>query len=151
MPDIWDDPEMRVTDDYVKFEHVGATVTGKVLAISVHRWDDGSTCPQLLLDIDGDEVNLTAGQTRLKRALAEQRPQVGDTITATFTEEEKRPGGKTLKHFDLQVVRGGGAPAAPAAPATTASTATPDPLASLTPEQRAAVEALAATKGGAPF
>lgn len=145
MTDIWDDPELRVTDDYVKFENVGDSVTGKVLAISVHRWDDGSTCPQLLLEVDGEETNLTAGQTRLKRALSEQRPQVGDVITATFTEEEKRPGGKTLKHFDLQVVRGGGTAPAKAA----AKPAEDDPLASLTPEQRAAVEALAKNK--APF
>ncbi len=144
MTDIWDDPELKVTDVYVKFENVGDTVTGTVLAISVHRWDDGSTCPQLLLDVDGEEVNLTAGQTRLKRALAEQRPQPGDTITATFTEEEKRPGGKTLKHFDLQVVRGGGKAAAKPA----AAPKTDDPLASLTPEQRAAVEALGIGKPG---
>jgi hypothetical protein len=134
MTDIWDDPELKVTDEYVKFENVGDTVTGTVLGISVHRWDDGSTCPQLLLDVDGDEINLTAGQTRLKRALAEQRPQVGDTITATFTEEEKRPGGKTLKHFELTVQRGDGK--------ATKAEPKEDPLASLTPEQRAAVEAL---------
>lgn len=146
MNDIWDDPELRVTDDYVKFEHPGDTVTGTVLAVSIHRWDDGSTCPQLLLDVNGDEINLTAGQTRLKRAMAEQRPQIGDTITATFTEEEKRPGGKTLKHFELTVVRGGQKPA-PAAPTASAD----DPLAGLTPEQRAAVEALTKNKAAAPF
>lgn len=138
MTDIWDDPELKVTDEYIKFENVGDGVSGKVLGISVHRWDDGSTCPQLLLDVDGEEVMLTAGQTRLKRALAEQRPQVGDSITATFTEEEKRPGGKTLKHFDLQVTRGGATPAAKAAP----KPADDDPLAALTPAQRAAVLAL---------
>lgn len=138
MTDIWDDPELKVTDEYVKFENVGDTVTGTVLGISVHRWDDGSTCPQLLLDVDGDEINLTAGQTRLKRALAEQRPQVGDTITATFTEEEKRPGGKTLKHFDLTVQRGGSK--------TAKAEPKEDPLASLTPEQRAAVQALGVGK-----
>ena len=146
MTDIWDDPELKVTDDYVKFENVGDTVTGTVLGISIHRWDDGSSCPQLLLDVDGDEVNLTAGQTRLKRALAEQRPQIGDTITATLTEIEKRAGGKTLKHFDVAVSRGGAKPkAAPAA-----KPADDDPLASLTPEQRAAIEALGVS-GKAPF
>lgn len=139
MTDIWDDPELHITDSYVKFENPGDTVTGKVLGISVHRWDDGSTCPQLLLDVDGEEVNLTAGQTRLKRALAEQRPQPGDTITATFTEVEKRPGGKTLKHFDVTVTRG-----------STASTkAEPEAQAEpeskkLTPEQQAAIDTLKA-------
>ena len=112
MTDIWDDPELKVTDEYVKFETVGDGVSGKVLNISVHRWDDGTVCPQLLLDVDGEEVMLTAGQTRLKRALAEQRPQVGDSIKATLTEIEKRAGGKTLKHFD--VTTGGTAPAAAA-------------------------------------
>lgn len=146
MTDIWDDPELKVTDEYVKFENVGDGVSGKVLSISIHRWDDGSTCPQLLLEVDGEEVMLTAGQTRLKRALAEQRPQVGDTLTATLTEIEKRAGGKTLKHFDVTVTRGGAAKAAKPA----AKPADDDPLASLTPEQRAAVEALAKNKS-APF
>lgn len=143
MTDIWDDPELKVTDEYVKFENVGDAVSGTVLSISIHRWDDGSTCPQLLLDVDGEEIMLTAGQTRLKRALAEQRPQVGDTISATLTEIEKRAGGKTLKHFDVEVTRGGAKPKSAAKPAED------DPLASLTPEQRAAVEALAKNK--APF
>ena len=143
MTDIWDDPELSVVDSYVKFENVGDAVSGTVLSISIHRWDDGSTCPQLLLDVDGEEIMLTAGQTRLKRALAEQRPQVGDTISATLTEIEKRAGGKTLKHFDVEVARGGAKPKAAAKPAED------DPLASLTPEQRAAVEALAKNK--APF
>lgn len=140
MTDIWDDPELKVTDEYVKFENVGDAVSGTVLSISIHRWDDGSTCPQLLLDVDGEEIMLTAGQTRLKRALAEQRPQVGDTISATLTEIEKRAGGKTLKHFDVEVTRGGAKPKPAAEPAED------DPLASLTPEQRAAVAALAKNK-----
>ena len=140
MTDIWDDPELSVVDSYVKFENVGDAVSGTVLSISIHRWDDGSTCPQLLLDVDGEEIMLTAGQTRLKRALAEQRPQVGDTISATLTEIEKRAGGKTLKHFDVEVTRGGAKPKPAAEPAED------DPLASLTPEQRAAVAALAKNK-----
>ena len=53
---------------------------------------------------------------QLKALLAEKRPNVGDAITITFTEIEKRSGGKTLKKFDVQV----GAAAATAAPAATA-------------------------------
>jgi hypothetical protein len=40
--------------------------------------------------------------------LAERRPEVGDTLTITHTEVEKRAGGKTLKLWDVDIVRGGG-------------------------------------------
>lgn len=136
---IWDDPDMRVGGDYIKFDQVGDTVTGTILASRIHRWDDGTASPQLLLDVDGEEKSLTAGQVRLKAALAEKRPENGDTITVTLTDIEKRSGGKTLKHFDVKVDRSGGA-AAPAA------SATEEPVtleqANLSDEQKAALKAL---------
>lgn len=107
--DIWNDPDLAVGGEYVKFDNVGDTVTGVVRAIRKHVWDDGSVSPQLLLDCDGEERTVTAGQVRLKVALAENRPQPGQTITITLSDIEKRSGGKTLKHFDVQV----GTPAAP--------------------------------------
>jgi hypothetical protein len=119
---VWDDPELLIASDFVKFETVGDTVTGTIRAIKVHRWEDGTACPELILDCGADgEKSLTAGQVRLKAILAEKRPNVGDVITVTFTELEKRSGGKTLKHFD--VVIGGVAPAAAAPPAADGFTA----------------------------
>lgn len=152
--DIWDTPGFAPETDYIKFDNVGDTVTGKVMQVTAHTWDDGSVCPKLLLDVDGEERSLTAGQIRLKAALAEQRPRPGDTITITFREVEKRPGGKTLKHFDVVVVRAGAAPAATAPAAAPAAPAAPAPApvtgvdpaalaaAGLNPEQIAAMQAL---------
>lgn len=118
MSSIWDEPGMTPNDDYVRFETPGDTVTGVITLVDVHRWDDGSVCPQLTLRLpDGESTTLTAGQTRLKRLLAEQRPEVGDTITVTHTHVEKRSGGKTLKHFDLAVVKAGQAVAQAQPPA----------------------------------
>ena len=41
--------------------------------------------------IQGEERTITAGQVRLKAALVEQRPEVGDHIKVKFTQNEKRP------------------------------------------------------------
>lgn len=111
--DPWADPDFAIGGDYIKFENVGDTVTGKVIAVRKHVWDDGSVSPQILLDTDEGEKTLTAGQVRLKAALAEKRPQPGQHVTITLTDVEKRAGGKTLKIFDVQV----GTPVAAAAPA----------------------------------
>lgn len=118
---VWDDPDLRVGGDYIKFDNVGDSVTGTVVAVRAHRWDDGSVCPQIILNVDGEERTITAGQVRLKVALAEQRPEPGDILTVEFTENEKRAGGKTLKHFSVDVQRGKGKAAVAAAPAAAAS------------------------------
>ena len=145
---VWDDPDLRVGGDFIKFENVGDTVSGTVNAVRAHRFDDGSVAPQILLTTDdGEERTVTAGQVRLKAELATQRPEPGDHVTIKFTEVEKRSGGKTLKHFSVEVNRGGGQPAAAAAPAAAApATQAPvDPaaaaaaLANLTAEQKAAL------------
>lgn len=141
---IWDNPELRVGGEFVKFDKVGDTISGTINAIRAHKFDDGSVAPQILLVTnDGEERTVTAGQIRLKTALAEQRPEAGDHITITFTQEEKRSGGKTLKHFDVTVTRGTGAPAATAAAPAVQPQADPAALAAavanLTPEQKAAL------------
>lgn len=146
---IWDDPDVRMNDDYIKFDNVGDTVTGKILSIKKHTFDDGKVVPQLLLDVNGEEKTLTAGQIRLKAELAEKRPGVGDVLTVTLSDIEKRSGGKTLKHFSV-VLGGVSAPAAApvqtvATPAAPASAPAIDPaaaaaaLANLSPEQKAAL------------
>jgi hypothetical protein len=129
---VWDDPEMRIASDYVSFNEVGDSVTGIVTGVYAHRFDDGKVVPKIMLDTADGEVALTAGQVRLKAALSEQRPEVGDNLTVTMTEIEKRAGGKTLKHFDVTVVKSG-TPAPAAAPTT------------LTPEQVQAMELLKAS------
>ena len=152
---VWDDPDLRVGGEFVKFENVGDSVSGTVNAVRAHRFDDGSVAPQILLTTDdGEERTVTAGQVRLKAELATQRPEPGDHVVITFTEIEKRSGGKTLKHFSVQVTRGGApaaaatppvAPAAAPAPAAAAAAPAIDPaaaaaaLANLTPEQKAAL------------
>lgn len=146
---IWDDPDMKVTDAYVKFEQPGDAVAGTITSVGIHRWDDGTACPKLAIDTDDGEVGLTAGQVGLKRALAEQRPEVGDHISVTFTDVEKRPGGKTLKHFDVVVTRAGAAPAAPAPAAPAPAAAAPAAAANVDlsdPNVQAALAALAAQK-----
>ncbi len=140
MTDIWDTPELKIATDYIRFEEPGDTVVGEVLDIRIHHWNDGTTSPQLLLLVDGEEKSLTAGQYQLKAKLAELRPQVGDTIRVVFDGIEKRAGGKTLKLFSLDVKRANGN--ATAAPAAAPAAPAADPLAGLTEEQKAAVLAL---------
>lgn len=124
---IWDDPELKSNDDYVKFDDVGDSVTGKILAVKKHTFDDGKVVPQLLLLVDGEEKTLTAGQIRLKAELADKRPGVGDVLTVTLSNIEKRSGGKTLKHFEVIV---GGAAAAPAAAPVAAAAPAAQPASS---------------------
>lgn len=113
---IWDSPEFAGSGEFVKFTNVGDNVAGKVENIGRKTWDDGSVSPQLdLLTADGEAKTLTAGQVRLKLALAEQRPEVGDHLSVELVDIIKRPGGKTLKEFKVVVTRGG-AKAAGAAP-----------------------------------
>lgn len=101
---IWDDPTIKPTSDYVKFDSPGDTVDGEVLAVGVHQFDDGKRAAKLVIrKTTGDEVTLTAGQMQLAAKLAELRPEEGDHITVTYVRSEKRAGGKTLKHFDVQV------------------------------------------------
>lgn len=138
---IWDDPELHVSDDYVKFETPGDTITGTITALRIHRFDD-KPVPQIVIRTpEGHDRTVTGGQARLKALLTEKRPDVGDIITITMTNVEKRAGGKTLKHFEVEV--GKGTAMAPAAAAPAAS----DPAAALaasglTPEQIEAAKQL---------
>jgi len=107
---IWDDPDIKPSGDFVSFIKPGDTVTGRILSMRRHQFDDGTIVALLRLDTADGERTLTAGQLKLKAALAEQRPEPGDTLTVTFTSTEQRAGGKTLKHFDVDIVRAGVAP-----------------------------------------
>jgi hypothetical protein len=131
---IWDDPELKINSDYIKFENPGDTASGTIVAIRAHKFDDGNVVPQIILNTADGEKTVTAGQMQLKAMLADKRPNVGDTITITFTEVEKRSGGKTLKKFDVQV----GAQHATAAAATAGDTG----AGGYTPEQVEAMKLL---------
>jgi hypothetical protein len=131
---IWDDPELKINSDYIKFENPGDTASGTIVAIRAHKFDDGNVVPQIILNTADGEKTVTAGQMQLKAMLADKRPNVGDTITITFTEVEKRSGGKTLKKFDVQV----GAATAAAAAATAGDTG----AGGYTPEQVEAMKLL---------
>lgn len=140
---IWDDPELRVSNEYVSFTEIGDSIAGTIINIRAHSFEDGKVVPQLLIDVDGEEKTVTAGQVRLKAALAEKRPEPGDAITITLTDIEKRAGGKTLKHFDVQVAGEALAakkPAAAAAPAADGD---------YTAEQLEAMKLLGITPGAA--
>lgn len=140
---IWDDPSLRVGGDYVKFDNIGDEVSGVVIAIGAHRWDDGSVSPQIILDTVDGEKTVTAGQIRLKVALAEKRPETDDMLTIKLTDIEKRSGGKTLKHFSVDVVK-----AAKSAAAKPAADAAADALANMDP---AVLAALQSKLGATPF
>lgn len=108
MTSVWDDPEIQVAGDYVKFEAVGDKVVGDVIAVSKHTFPDGKTAAKVVIrDDDGTDRTLTAGQMKLAEKLIELRPAAGDRISIEFTSIEKRPGGKTMKHFDVKHTAGG--------------------------------------------
>lgn len=167
--DVWDDPDLKTTEFYA-FDAVGDTASGVIVSVKTHTFDDGKKVPQVLLrdDATGEDKTLTAGQIKLKTELVEKRPRVGDHLRVTYVREEKRNGGKTLKHFDVVITPAGQVPQAaqvaaqqpvvppaqqyatppPAAPqvaqsAPVASAIDPQAqaaaLAALTPEQRAAL------------
>lgn len=108
---IWDDPELKRPGNFVSFDNKGDEIVGNIIHVGKHRFDD-KVVPQIILDCDGEERTVTAGQVQLQTKLAELRPVEGDRIKITLTEIEKRAGGKTLKHFDVKVQKG----VAPVAP-----------------------------------
>jgi len=133
MNDFWS--EFSQSGDFVKFDNVGDTVAGTITAVRRHMFEDGKVVPQIELDTADGPKTLTAGQVRLKALFAEKRPNVGDYVTVTMTDIEKRQGGKTIKSFSLVVGPQSSAPAA-------APVADDGPLAGLSPEQIAAVKNL---------
>lgn len=153
---VWDDPELRAGGDFVKLEAVGDQISGVITAVRSHRFDDGGVAPQVLFtdDTTGDERTWTAGQIQAKRKLAELRPEVGDWFKARLANIEKRSGGKTLKHIEIEVSRGGKptprmGEATPAQPSTDGDLS--DVLGKLSPEQRAALMKQTSTAAAPPF
>jgi hypothetical protein len=94
--------------EYVKFEDVGDQVIGVIKDIREGRTFNGDPCPELVLEDDeGDERTVTAGQVRLKAALAEKRPQKGDRVRIVYSGVgEAKPGKAPPKEFTVDVKQG---------------------------------------------
>lgn len=110
---VWDDPDLAPSTNFVKLENEGDTFEGTITSVRTKTWDDGSKCPEIqFTDAKGEEWTWSAGQTQAKLKLRELRPEAGDHIKVRYDRKEKRAGGKTLKHLDIQVTRNGSAVAA---------------------------------------
>lgn len=129
MTTMWDELPAEA-NNFVSFTTVGDTVSGVITQLGIKKWDDGSVSPQLNLTCDdGEDRTLTAGQIRLKSALRDARPEVGDHIKVTLTAIDKRAMGKTLKVFDVVVTPAAAKDAKPTPKAKAAATSTDDPIA----------------------
>jgi hypothetical protein len=100
---FWDDPDLRPSSDYVKFIEPGDGVTGKIVSIRKHTFDDGTVAAQLVINTPDGDRTVSASQAQLKSKLAELKPGVGDWIAIEFERVERRAGGKMLKHFTVTV------------------------------------------------
>lgn len=108
--------------NFKKWASPGEHIVGTVTAKQVGRDANGEPCPQLIIRTDtGEEVTVTAGQAQLKGRLLELAPNAGDRIAITYTGDERREGGKTLKCFDVQTKPGDGTTAAMAPAGVTAA------------------------------
>jgi hypothetical protein len=100
---IWDSPEFNGSKKYVNFDVPGDSVSGTVTHLGIQNWSDGTFAPKIELATESGEQIITAGQIRLKIALTEKRPEVGDYLSVTLTQIEDRGNGKSLKHFEVIV------------------------------------------------
>ena len=102
---IWDSPELNISKKYVNFEAIGDSAAGVVTEVGLQTWSDGTFAPRVTLSDESGEKTITAGQIRLKIALTEKRPEVGDYLKVTLTNIEDRGSGKMLKHFQVDVTK----------------------------------------------
>lgn len=90
--------------DFVSFKEVGDQIVGVIKQIRTGKDFNGNPCPEMVLDVDGEEKTITAGQVLLKAALAEKAPQVGDKIRIVYSGiGEARPGKAPAKQFTVDV------------------------------------------------
>lgn len=93
---------------YVKWENAGDSITGDIVGKGTGPDINGEQVPQLTIRLDdGTEQTVTASQAQLRAKLLEGRPAVGDRIKIVYVKAEKRDGGKTLKHFEVTIKKGG--------------------------------------------
>jgi hypothetical protein len=102
---IWDSPELNISKKYANFDSIGDSVEGIVTDVGLQNWSDGTFAPKITLSSETEEKIITAGQIRLKIALAEKRPEVGDYLKVSLIHIEDRGAGKMLKHFQVDVTK----------------------------------------------
>lgn len=93
---------------FIAFKEPGDHVVGTIRQIRDGKDFNKNICPELVLDDgNGGSLIVTAGQTMLKKALLEQRPNVGDRVRITFTDYgEAREGRQAPKLFTVEVKPG---------------------------------------------
>lgn len=101
MSDIdWD----QFDSDFIKFDEIGDSVAGTIMAIRVGKDFKGNPCPELVVRTDNGDKTVTAGQAKLKPELARLKPQVGDRIAIVYSADgDAKPGQAPAKLFDVQV------------------------------------------------
>lgn len=99
---FWDDPDVKASTDWFKFEQVGDTAKGTIAKLGKKVWADGSVGIEIMFT-EEDAPTVTASQTLLKQALFALKPAAGDKIVIEYAALEKRPGGKTLKRFKVKL------------------------------------------------
>ena len=104
---FWDDPDVKVSSDWFKFDAVGDTVEGTIAKLGKRQWPDGSFGIEVTFK-EEDTPAVTASQVLLKTALFNLKPQAGDHISMALSSIDKRPGGKTLKQFKVELKRADG-------------------------------------------
>ena len=86
-------------------ENPGDEISGVIAAMRVATMPDGTQYPSITLKTASGERELLASQAMLLRGMAQHQPKIGDTLSIRFTEIEKLSGGRTLKHFSIDVKR----------------------------------------------
>jgi hypothetical protein len=106
----------RYKSNYMKFDSVGDSIEGTILALSEGEDFNGHPCPQLTIDTDSGPRKVTCGQVMLQAALAEKEPLEGDFVRITYSGAgEIRPGRTPAKLFSVTVTRKGAEEAVAAA------------------------------------
>ena len=99
--------EFTNNGDFISFKEVGDSVVGIIKVIRTAKDFNGNPCPELVLDVDGEEKTVTAGQVLLKAALAEKAPQVDDKIRIVYSGVgDAKPGRAPAKQFTVDVKTG---------------------------------------------
>lgn len=117
MSNGWDNPDFAGGEFYT-FTDVGDSVTGVMVGAPRTGTDfNGNPCPEITLrNPAGIDTKVTLAQAQLKAKALKAKPVEGDTVTLTFTGEEKAAKGMK-KLFDVTVIKGDGSvPQAAATP-----------------------------------
>ena len=100
--DPWDDPEIKMANDFITFDNLGDEIDGIVTAVTKRKFDEGTAKerikPQVFIRLtkctsnpalaDGRESCLTPG-AHLQALLTQLRPGPGDRLWAKWVRNEK--------------------------------------------------------------